>query len=405
MRLSCKIIIMGEQYNCEFVETPPKEFECTICLNILKEPYLNNCCGQHFCQPCIQRIIDDQKPCPLCNKADFIVILDKKTERKILDLHVKCRKHQNGCEWVGDLRSLDQHCDTCMYTEMDCPNSCGELVQRRLLSSHLEKKCSKRHFNCAYCGHKSTQEDITTVHWPVCDQYPVACPNNCGKEGIPRFEVEEHKLKNCPLQEVKCKYHYIGCETIFLRKEVDTHMETGAKEHLQLMERYAEQFVCENKEAEALTIFYCRKLGEARRLLRCNCVYTKTVTSICYRTGVFYPLYGPGYRMQLWFYTHNDQIRVTVGVLGGHDDYKLTWPLKAIVTVELIDPFGRYEPVSQSKRGIWHRPQYNNTTGVTFDPFISVTQSNYYARGRDKEMTFNVYLCQPGKHPDDKPIV
>ena len=81
---------MGEQYDCEFLETPPKEFECTICLNILKEPQLNNCCGQHFCQLCIQRIIDNEKPCPLCNKADFIVILDKKTERKILDLQVKC---------------------------------------------------------------------------------------------------------------------------------------------------------------------------------------------------------------------------------------------------------------------------------------------------------------------------
>ncbi len=117
---------MGEQYHYEFVETPPKEFECTICLNILKEPHLNNCCGQHFCQQCIQRIIDEQKPCPLCNKADFIVILDKKTERKILDLQVKCRQHSNGCEWLGELRNLEQHCDKCAYTKVDCPNSCGE---------------------------------------------------------------------------------------------------------------------------------------------------------------------------------------------------------------------------------------------------------------------------------------
>lgn len=265
---------MGEQYDCEFVEAPPKELECTICLNILKEPHLNNCCGQHFCQPCIQRIIDDQKPCPLCNKADFIVILDKKTERKILDLQVKCRKHQNGCEWVGELRSLDQHCDTCTYSEVDCPNSCGELVQQRFLSSHLEEKCSKRHFNCAYCGHKSTHEDVTAVHWPVCDRYPVSCSNNCGKEGIPRCELEEHKSKECPLQEVKCKYEYAGWGTTLPRREMLTHIETGAKEYLQLMESYVEKLKCEKELAEGneeaisnYTTIISRHLCEAKRLV------------------------------------------------------------------------------------------------------------------------------------------
>ncbi len=64
------------------------------------------------------------------------------------------------------------------------------------------------------------------VHWPVCDQYnPVVCPNNCSKESIPRCEIEEHKSKDCPLQEVKCKYEYAGCETILpSRKEMDAHI-------------------------------------------------------------------------------------------------------------------------------------------------------------------------------------
>ena len=121
----------------------------------------------------------------------------------------------------------------------------------------------------------------------------------------------------------------MGCEATFPRKEMDTHMETGLKEHLQLMKRYAEELKCDKKLTEtseklmtSRAFEYSRELGKARALLKRNCVYTESVTNRCYRTGVFYPLYGPGYRMQLWFYTSNDHIGVTVHVLGGHDNYR-----------------------------------------------------------------------------------
>lgn len=402
---------MGEQYDCEFVEAPPKEFECTICLNVLKEPHLNNCCGQHFCQQCIQRIIDDQKPCPLCNSTDFIVMLDKKTERKILGLQVKCRKHKKGCEWEGELRNLEQHCGACTYVEVDCPNSCGELVQRRLLPSHLEEKCPKRHFNCAYCGHKSTHEDITTAHWPVCNQYPVACPNICGKEDIPRCEVEQHKSDECPLEKVKCKYDYVGCEATLPRKEMDTHTETGTKGHLQLMERYAAKIKCEKELADnqveilrqMVEVFQRELISASQALsLKNNCTkYTVTVCDGYPRTTLFYPLYRPGYRMQLFIWTGvGEQMAVTIAVVGGRDDVCYTWPLKAIVTVELIDTDGILEPISQGKRGIWSRPFRNETTDVPFNPFMRWAHSRKYAKGHANVLTFNVYLCQPEKHPD-----
>ena len=86
----------------------------------------------------------------------------------------------------------------------------------------------------------------------MCDRYPVACPNNCGKEDIPRCEVQQHKSKQCPLQEVKCKYDYVGCEVTLPRKEMDTHMETGMKQHLQLMETYAEKLKHEKESARAM---------------------------------------------------------------------------------------------------------------------------------------------------------
>ena len=228
-------------------------------------------------------------------------------------------------------------------------------------------------------------------------------------EGIPRCEVEEHQSKDCPLQEVKCKYSYVGCEMILRRKEMDTHMDIGMKEHLRFMENYAEQLKCEKESAESdmekCMINFIGKLSDAKRVLRRNCVYTESVWDGCLKTCVFYPLYGPGYRIQMWISSSSTsgQMAVTIDVLAPKLlDFGLTWPLKAIVTVELADPIGRLEPVCQSKRGIWYEPRCRQTAEVSFDPFMSWIQSNSYVQGRDRKLTFNIYLCQPEKHPDER---
>ena len=275
-----------KRYECDFVETLPKDLECSICLSVLREPNLNDCCGQHFCQACIQRIIDDNKPCPLCNEANFTVILDKKTQRKILELLVKCRRHQSGCEWVGELKSLEQHCGICEYVEVDCPNSCGETIQRRLRSYHLESECPKRHFVCTYCGHESTHGDIKTEHWPTCEQFPVSCKNSCGAENIPRCKEEAHRLEDCPLQEVECKYKYVGCEEKVKRKDVDAHMEMEMKKHLELMESHAEELKEKNEELRKMIdetqsssihilTMHLKSSSKLDALEKRNCVYTQ----------------------------------------------------------------------------------------------------------------------------------
>ena len=389
------------------MDTPSKEFECTICL---KEPHLNNCCGQHFCQSCIQRIVDDKKPCPLCNEPSFIVILDKKTERKILELQVKCRLHESGCNWVGELKHLDQHSDSCEYVEVDCPNLCGERVQQRLLSSHKEDHCSKRHIVCVYCGYTSTHENIETMHWPMCQQFPVACPNSCSVKSIPRCKVDEHLSTVCELQEVDCEYSHAGCKVKLSRKDMKTHIDCDMKKHLDLMNRYAKQL---DESRASLEKLYHDSLSSLSSLSssigKYNCaVYTHKMPCVRRhmqnpsRTSVFYPLYRPGYRMQLWIWetSNSQEMGVEVSVLGGHDDYMLKWPLKAVVTVEMVDEDGRLEPISQSTMGIWKKPpRYNETTGVAFCPFVSKARYVTYAKKdwlvHDWEVTFKVYLCQP----------
>lgn len=190
---------------------------------------------------------------------------------------------------------------------------------------------------------------------------------------------------------------------------MDTHMETGMKEYLQLMERHAAVLKCEKESADAifnLFISATSKNLEFHEFQKRNCVYTDSLWNGRYKTCVFSPPYGPGYRIQMWIPipSSSGQMAITLGVLAPRlfGDDGLTWPLKVIITIELIDPIGRLDPISQSKRCIFDEPTcHREPSAVTFDPFVPWEKCKLYAQGRDEKMTFNIYLCQPGRHPDD----
>ena len=86
-------------YECEFVD-PVKHFLCPLCLYMTRDPNLTSCCGQHFCQVCIQT---NYQPCPFCKDTKFTVLLDKKQKRKVLELKVYCTIKEQGCSWTGEL--------------------------------------------------------------------------------------------------------------------------------------------------------------------------------------------------------------------------------------------------------------------------------------------------------------
>ena len=41
--------------DCCFVKDPPDDYLCMICVKVLNEPHLTDCCGQHFCQVCLEQ--------------------------------------------------------------------------------------------------------------------------------------------------------------------------------------------------------------------------------------------------------------------------------------------------------------------------------------------------------------
>ena len=128
----------------EFVDSVPDSLICPICLLPFRDPHLVSCCGAKFCESCIGGVKDGGKPCPMC-KQEFISLLDRSYQRKVLDLKVSCSNKNDGCQWVGELRHLVPHeREKCGWAMVDCSNQCGTHLPRRLMDEHEHETCPQR---------------------------------------------------------------------------------------------------------------------------------------------------------------------------------------------------------------------------------------------------------------------
>ena len=220
---------------CEFIQPVSEELKCALCRHIARDPHLTSCCGEHFCQVCITPVLEDKKPCPSCEQTDFTVLLDKRDQKKILALEVRCTMKDQGCEWTGKLEGLEAHLDVntgdCEYVDVECTNKCDQPVEKRNLPAHLTNFCSKREFTCQYCNFKATYEVVSNDHWPQCSFYPVPCPNACGIQAIEQGDLEAHLLQ-CPLEEAECDFNHAGCNTKLPRQDLERHMEESIHKHM-----------------------------------------------------------------------------------------------------------------------------------------------------------------------------
>ena len=104
-------------YDMEFVDELPDYFTCAICCLALKNPIQVVACGHRFCNVCFESLKKNSSQnkiklsCPIdrnvINKSK--VFEDKGIERLIFDLKVKCSRHTEGCNWVGEFRNLQAH--------------------------------------------------------------------------------------------------------------------------------------------------------------------------------------------------------------------------------------------------------------------------------------------------------
>ncbi len=224
-------------YDCSFVVPLPRDLqsECSICLHILREPYLVGCCGYRFCRCCIEPIQKKAfRRCPLCNNKNFSSLPDKQLERTLNEKLVYCSHKSDGCKWKGRLVELENHVSPgkyetgCLFSRVAC-YYCKNLFYRFAIEDHA-KTCTFREVACTYCKtHKDTPRKLETQHFHECLMYPVVCPNGCGAKPL-RKNVSKHVDDNCPLAMIECPFKYAGCEVTMTRTEMANH--SSMEDHL-----------------------------------------------------------------------------------------------------------------------------------------------------------------------------
>uniref|UniRef100_A0A1X7ST54 TRAF-type domain-containing protein n=1 Tax=Amphimedon queenslandica TaxID=400682 RepID=A0A1X7ST54_AMPQE len=174
---------------------------------LLDSSYLVSCCGNHICGNCIQSLSTSaafrvlrptlgQKPCPLCKSTTYEKVIDKGHQRAVNSLKVYCSNKGKGCNWTGEVKQLLNHLSLdngdCQHQAYDCKYKCGQKFFRSCLVDHQISGCIKRPIICQFCKkYSSTYEEVTTIHYGVCSQYPIRCPNNCGAS-VKRIVLDTH---------------------------------------------------------------------------------------------------------------------------------------------------------------------------------------------------------------------
>ena len=198
---------------------------CKICRFPARDPQqTNECCGQTFCATCLSKYMDskilDNKQCPFCKTVPFTFLPDAKTKHNIEKLKVFCPHKSMGCTWTGELRSLKEHLvkdidnkKGCPFTELQCSNGCGVVMQRRLVEGHIKSECELREVKCEYCNTTGSYQWINSSHCEECPKYPVECPNHCEVGHVRREEISGH-LEECPLVTANCLFTSADCESV-----------------------------------------------------------------------------------------------------------------------------------------------------------------------------------------------
>ncbi|XP_066936943.1 TNF receptor-associated factor 6-B-like isoform X5 [Clytia hemisphaerica] len=241
---------MSGGYNFEALNETPKEYECGICSQFLKEA-VELACTHAFCGDCLTRCEKDKpKPsCPICRRTyNNTEKHPKHTLNRIIttSMDVKCPLKDDGCKWTGKINDFKHH--LCQYKFIKCSlEGCTETIQRRLEGQH-QKRCKHRIIVCPHCKVKIKYNEYS-AHLLVCDEVVVNCPNSGCTEQQKRKNLDRHKLFSCLYEKVECPFKYVNplswrndyeCQGKFLRKDLTKHDQEKIYLHCDQLRRKSE---------------------------------------------------------------------------------------------------------------------------------------------------------------------
>ncbi|KAL5018948.1 hypothetical protein ScPMuIL_004670 [Solemya velum] len=227
-------------YDAMFEPDIDRKYICPVCLAALRDP-MQTSCGHRFCKSCILGVVNGRvyAKCPVDNvwlKTDEELFDDNAVRREVLSLIVKCDNQDDGCDWKGELRSLEGHDRTCPFTLMSCYYGCGASVLRQDLTNHLDT-CDRRLVSCEHCQLQIAYGDITKHQLLICQKFPVRC-TLCGQTGICRGAISQHidvTSGDCPSTIVPCQFASFGCCFQDKRSMLPQHYNEGANHHIMLL--------------------------------------------------------------------------------------------------------------------------------------------------------------------------
>ena len=352
-------------YDYCFVETLHDRYICKICHLPSRDPHLSVCCGHLFCKSCldkIKRTAAITNDCPVCRNEEFVKFPNKAIDREIKALHIYCTNKEKGCEWQGELNTINNHLDNsdgCQFEEVECSNECGEIIERRYLTSHVETECPCRKVNCQYCHDTGEHQFIEGQHKEECPKLPLPCPNKCEVGSVPREDMEAHR-KECPLEVIQCEYYSVGCKRIKLtRKDQDQHYKEKMEEHLIMTKN---ELTGTKAQLNKLTVYVrSLQLDALMRKLNVRCPVTfkiselsdKEVGELKWSSDSFYT-HHKGYKMTLGVDDYGDEdgnythLSVYLHLMKGQYDDELTWPLRERFEVKLLNQLSDSENFSST---------------------------------------------------------
>ena len=320
-------------YDYEFVTPPDKSLECPVCLLTLRDPHMISCCGNEFCQRCIERVQRDGKPCPLCNDPNFTTFLNKKLVREVNALVVRCPQKEQGCEWEGELAQLQSHLNPgagvsasngCGFIVVECTYQCGAHLQRRLLQEHEMEICPKR----------PIEMQVASLMWKF---GTITVENQLLRQELNQVkqELNEVKKKNDHLQKANEDMQKMCGEL----KNGQNAVKADINEQKTIQKSKFDdlEIKCVSLQTHSIPLpvppFYF-SLSNVNQCLTILSDYDPV-----YRSEGFYSHPG-GYKMNVTVYPHGvvnhrgTHMSVYVSILRGEFDDQLRWPFDGSITIQ-----------------------------------------------------------------------
>jgi len=373
-------------YQCKFIDEVPDDFLCKSCTHVARQPHLTSCCGEQFCHTCIAAILQDKKPCPSCKEDTFITVMNKRDHQRILALRVCCMMKERGCQWTGMVEQLDTHVDEntgdCQYVDVECPEKCGQQVQKHQLATHIANEF-RGHLEQKDRQIKEVEERLQQLVREKAErmesmQKSLQKEQKEGEQQLQQqLEQKERQINHIQkkLQEQEQKHqerdNKVQEELREKQKQIEALKEQiiqGKQDHEdhikaveqqikqveQQVERIGKQLKEKEQELEQLNM----KVQAPLHFTMSNFNHLKTEYTVWSSPPMYTHPNGYKFCIGVDAYGYKGaQVSVSLRLLPGEFDATLQWPAKFTITLQLLNQYRDQDHIPVTYQFQWQKPE------------------------------------------------